>query len=169
MQGWDYGLPGYYFITICTQNRILWFGEIYAGEIILSSAGKIAANELQNTTKIRPNVNLDAWIVMPNHVHAIIVLTVETPRRGVSSNPRRAVSTQINWRPGTLGAIINQFKSVCTKRIRASWCSDFSWQARYYDHIVRNERELDNIRKYILGNVAKWDDDEYFSPSPPTP
>ena len=114
---------------------------------------------LEKIPVIYPTASLDNWVVMPNHIHAIIVIhdeNVETPHWGVST------TTKENWKPGTLGAIINQYKSVCTKRIRAMGCDDFAWQARFYDHIIRNERELDNIRSYILGNPIKWAEDEYF-------
>jgi putative transposase len=66
-------------------------------------------------------------------------------------------------RSGTLGAIINQYKSICTKRIRTLGYSNFAWQARYYDHIIRNEKSLENIHAYILGNPVNWAVDEYFS------
>jgi putative transposase len=160
LKGWDYGTPGYYFVTICTKNRVPWFGEIKGGEMFLSELGMIIEKELETTVQIRPNVGLDIWVVMPNHVHAILIIgeenreSVETPQRGVSTNR--------NWRPGTLGAIINQYKSKCTKRIHAMGSIDFAWQARYYDHIIRNGKTLESIRAYILGNPIKWTEDEYF-------
>ena len=114
--------------------------------------GQIALQELEFTQIIRPYINLETWIVMPNHIHAIIEI-VETPRRGVSTT----------WKSGTLGAIINQYKSVCTKRIRALDYIDFAWQPRFYDHIIWNKKELENIHAYILGNPTQWAEDEYFS------
>jgi len=115
--------------------------------------------ELSRISQIHPHIDIDSWTVMPNHVHAIIVINapeedVETPQRDVSKNR--------NWRPGALGVIINQYKSACTKRIRALGCKDFTWQAGYYDHIIRNEKSLDSIRKYIMENPFRWDEDEYF-------
>jgi REP element-mobilizing transposase RayT len=161
LKEWDYGTPGYYFVTICTQNRVRWFGEVKGDRMIVSLVGEIVVQELQITAHIRTNVSVDEWVVMPNHIHAIIVIEemsgahVETPRRGVS--------TKINWRPGTLGAIINQYKAICTKRIHASGCVDFAWQARFYDHIIQDEKSLENIRTYIQRNPIKWTEDEYFS------
>ena len=168
LQGWDYGTPGYYFVTICTQNRMRWFGEVTGDKIVLSAVGEIAMQELEKTPQIRTNVSLEAWVVMPNHIHAILVILeepgerAETPCTSVET-PRRGVSTIKNWRPGTLGAIINQYKSMCTKRIRAMGCVDFGWQRRYYDHIIQNEKSLENIRTYILENPAKWGEDDYYS------
>jgi putative transposase len=189
LKGWDYGAPGYYFVTICTKNQVPWFGEIKGGEMFLSELGMIIEKELETTVQIRPNVSLDAWVVMPNHVHAILIireenresvetphLSIETPHLSVETphlpvetphlsveTPRWGVSnTNRNWRPGTLGAIINQYKSKCTKRIHAMGRNDFAWQTRYYDHIIRNEKTLESIRSYILGNPIKWTEDEYF-------
>jgi len=160
LKGWDYGMPGFYFVTICTQNKEPWFGEIRGDQMILSPAGEIVTGELEKTPHIRPDIRLEAWVVMPNHIHAIIVVDeipgVETPRRGVSTNKK-------NWRPGTLGAIINQYKSICTRRIRAKGWIDFTWQARFYDHIIRDKKSLENIHNYIIENPARWAEDEYFS------
>jgi putative transposase len=160
LKEWDYGTPGYYFVTICTQNRVRWFGEVKGDRMFVSQAGEIAKQELQKTEHIRKNVSVDVWVVMPNHIHAIIVIS-ETPMIFVETS-RRGVSAKINWKPGTLGAIINQYKSICTKRIRTSGCVDFTWQARFYDRIIQDEKSLENIRTYIVGNPIKWTEDEYF-------
>lgn len=91
LPGWDYANAGYYFVTIVTHGRIPYFGEIVAGEMHLSPIGDIVANEWVKTPQIRPNVQLDEWVIMPNHLHAILVITgtlVETPRRGVSTATR---------------------------------------------------------------------------------
>jgi len=100
---------------------------------------------------------------MPNHFHGVIIITknlndaattVETPRRGVSTSPQPS-----RLQPNSLGSIINQFKSVCTKRIRAAGHPQFAWQSRFYDHIIRNEKSLMAIRQYIYNNPAKWEFD----------
>lgn len=146
----------------------------------LSSIGEIIADEWQKTPTIRPNVDLDEWVVMPNHLHGIIVIRddtesdviVETPQRGVST--RRGVSTQSDVRTppsrlksNSLGSIIGQFKSVCTKRIQAQGFANFAWQERYYDHIIRDERAFERIRLYIAGNPAKWNLDRNNLPNLP--
>ena len=161
LKEWDYGTPGAYFITICTLNRVRWFGEVNEGRIILSAVGELVLQELQKTAEIRPNVRIDAKVVMPNHLHAIIAIG-DNPGEAVET-PRRGVSTKTKWKPGTLGAIINEFKSTCTKQIRAAGYKDFAWQARYYDHIIFQESELNNIMAYILENPTNWAEDEYFS------
>ncbi len=160
LKSWDYRMPGFYFVTICTKNRIHWFGEIEFGQIALSPAGGIIIRELENTTNIRLNTGIDTYTVMPNHIHAIIVIG-EMPAVSVETS-RRDVSTKTHYlQSGSLGAIVNQFKSVCTKRIRTTGYTDFAWQTRYYDHIIQNEHELDHIRAYILDNPIKWAEDEY--------
>ena len=129
------------------------------------------AEEWQKTEAIRPYVKLDQWVIMPNHFHGIIVIThdspVETPRgvktarpvgetpRGVETS-RRDVSTIPRLKPRSIGAIMGQFKSICTKRIWATGFGDFGWQSRFYDHITRNEESLWAIRQYIRDNPAKW-------------
>jgi len=153
LKGWDYSAAGYYFLTICTRDRICFFGDI-------------VADEWMKTALIRPNVTMDEWIVMPNHLHGIIVIhdppgPVETPRRGVSTSsapvqtPRRGVSP--TWKPNSLGSIVNQIKSVCTKRIWKSGHIDFGWQPRFYDRILRDESSLQKARQYVQENPASWD------------
>jgi REP element-mobilizing transposase RayT len=166
LRGWDYSREGLYFVTICTHNRVHCFGEVIAGEMVLSPIGKIVAEEWQKTPLIRPNVELDAWILMPNHSHGIVMIMhqmqiseppVETPRRGVSTtNPDAPIA---RLQPNSLGAIIGQFKSVCTKRIWAAGFRDFAWQPRFYDSIIRNERSLVRIREYIINNPRRWEQD----------
>jgi putative transposase len=159
LRGWDYASMGWYFVTICTHQRACMFGRVVKGDVELSPAGEIVAEEWQRTAQVRLTIDLDAWIIMPNHVHGIITikndgLLVETPRRGVSTNA---------WKPNSLGAIVNQIKSVCTKRIRAAGYPDFAWQARFHDHIIRDEPELNRIRRYIHDNPLTWTLDDLYA------
>ena len=156
LECWDYTAPGHYFITICIKNMQCLFGRIINGRMQLSPIGKIIADEWQKTEAIRPNVNLDQWIIMPNHIHGIIIIT---ERKKVQTS-RRDVSTCL--RPNSLGSIVGQFKSVCTKRIWAAGYHDFRWQRNYHDHIIRNEKSLNRIRQYIQNNPLKWELDEYY-------
>ena len=168
LRGWDYATAGRYFVTICTRDRGCWLGKITDGKVSLSEAGRIVAEELHNTEKVRANVGVDRWIVMPDHLHAIIVIEDETP---LSETPHRGVSTGRGdvlpgrLGPGSLGSIVGQFKSVCTKRIREGGLRDFAWQPRFYDHIIRDEVALQNIRKYIEQNPSTWSPPD--NPYPP--
>jgi putative transposase len=109
---WDYAGAGWYFVTICTQHRQCVLGEIVEGSVRLSPAGLIVEEEWRRTATVRPDVRLDEFAVMPNHVHAIVVLTGDHKKTS-----HRDVSTKSRLPSQSLGAIIGQFKSVCTKRI----------------------------------------------------
>jgi len=159
LPGWDYGSPGFYYVTICTRNFQPYFGEVVEGEVILSPIGEIVAEEWKKTERIRQNVKLDEWVIMPNHIHGIIEIlatdVVETPRRGVSTKNKEICKSTL--KPNSLGSIIGQFKSICTKRIRSSGHPGFAWQPRFYDHIIRNDEFLHEIRRYIRDNPIKWE------------
>lgn len=151
LKEWDYSTPWWYYVTINTKNHVRWFGEINNSKMILNDIGKIVETEWLNTPKIRENVDLDYYVIMPNHLHGIIIINepVETTRRVVSTT----------LQPNSLGSIIGQFKSVCTKQIR-KFEPNFNWQSRFYDRIIRNENELYKIRRYIEQNPLRWDIDK---------
>jgi len=164
LKDWDYSTPWWYYVTICTKKFKSWFGEIKKSKMILNDVGKIIDEEWNRTIEIRKNVDLDYYVVMPNHFHGIIIIKdVETSRRDVSREQEtghRPVST--NLKADSLGSIIGQFKSICTKRIRKSGIERFKWQPRFYDHIIRNESDFRRIRNYIQNNPLKWGIDEYY-------
>ncbi len=161
LKGWDYGEVASYFITICTKNRTPWLGEVQYSQAILSTAGLITKECIEKIHDIFKDTNLVGYVIMPNHIHAIISIV---ERHGVDvETPQWDVSTKDPWKPGTLGVIINQYKSTCTKRIRAAGYSNFSWQPSYYDHIIRSENEQKKIYDYIRGNPDQWSDDKYYS------
>jgi len=159
LPGWDYSSPGTYFVTICTKKHWCYFDQVIDGKMQLNRLGQIVKEEILKTERVRNNVLVDSWVIMPNHVHLIINITgsnhVETPRRGVSTNKIK------QWKPGSLGVIINQIKGACTRRIRKSLNPYFAWQPRFYDHIIRTEQDLENLRLYMQTNPEKWRDDAY--------
>ena len=167
LHGWDYSYSACYFVTICAHERVCYFGGVLIdndgiASVALSDVGKIVRDRLLNVPAIYGNVRLDEWVIMPNHVHAIIVIIsfrdfVETPHWGVSTgvkNPHH----RPEWKPGILGSIINQFKGAVTKQCNASGY-DFRWQPRFYDHIIRAESTLQKIRVYIKNNPQMWQRD----------
>ena len=155
LRHWDYSTSGGYFVTICTHLRKPFLGKIENDEMHLSALGKIVAQEWVKTAVLRESVELDEYVVMPNHLHGIIILKpVETPRRGVIKSGEIKVNT--------IGTIIGQFKAACTRRIRAGHTRDFTWQSRFYDHVIRDETDLQRIRKYIRDNPKKWALDKYY-------
>ncbi len=167
---WNYSDPGYYFVTICTNYFVEYFGKVGNGRMTMNEWGLIVAQEWVKAPQIRPSVQLDEWIVMPNHLHGIICIgsdPVETSR-GTSlpitpdvlkiQNADIPNKPRIHMHAGSVGSIVNHFKGACTSRIRKS-CPEFSWQPRFYDHVIRNQDSLDKIRRYIADNSAKWDRD----------
>lgn len=143
-----------YFVTICTKGMVCYFGEVEDGKVNLSNEGQIVKIEIMRTEEIRENVKIDSFIVMPNHFHLIIMLEetdyVETPRRGVCTEEAR------RWKPNCLGSIVNQLKGACTRQIHQKFNSSFAWQPRFYDHIIRTEDDLLNLREYIQLNPENW-------------
>lgn len=170
LSDWDYSQTGYYFITICAFQREEIFGEIKNGKMILNGIGKIIEEEWLKTAKIRSNVRLDKFVIMPNHLHGILIIgnteNVETPRRGVST-----AASELNipanphhhpeWKSNSISTIINQFKGICTKQILTiNPGLKRIWQPRFHDRIIRDEEELNRIQDYILTNAENWESDE---------
>jgi REP element-mobilizing transposase RayT len=159
LKGYDYSQNGAYFVTICTQNRELLFGEIVGGEMQLNSIGEIAQIEWLQTAVVRSNIELDAFVVMPNHVHGIILIADDSvgTQHAVSLQTRQ-LTTFGKLQPGSLSTIIRSYKSAVTKRINELRETPGAtvWQGRYYDHIIRNEAALNSIREYIYNNPARW-------------
>jgi len=163
LPGYDYSSAGAYFVTICTQNRKRLFGEIVDGEMRLNDAGKIVAHEWMNIGKINNEIELDEWIVMPDHFHGILIINVavraihESP--GQSESPRQPGQMAIVQRRNmTLPKLIGRFKMLSSKSINIIRNTPGVpvWQRNYYEHIIRKHESLNRIRAYIANNPAKW-------------
>ena len=178
LQNWDYGWNGAYFITICTKNRVHYFGKIENGKMILTDIGKFAQKYWYEIPQHFPFVKLDAFVVMPNHIHGIIIIDktdapigdndapVQTPKLGVSTDTDTKTDAKTGgknpkWKSDSLGSIINQYKRICTINARKI-NPNFAWQPRYYDHIIRNEQAFGRIAQYIINNPVKWNDDKFY-------
>lgn len=164
LQGYDYSQNGLYFVTICTQDKWEFFGEIKNAEMVLNEMGKIVQTELLQTPIIRKNIFLDEWVIMPNHLHVIFeICNVFSPDNNTSKSDNMTImgcgGHKKQWKSGCLGAVINQIKGRCTKIIQKSINQNFAWQPRFYDVIIRNEQSLYKIREYIVNNPAKWEMD----------
>jgi putative transposase len=162
--GYDYAHEGFYFITICTKERVHYFGEVIDGKMILSDLGKIIYEEWRLTAEIRKDmmVSLDEFCIMPNHLHAIIVLGDPV----LPSHDKRIPTSdfkvnQFGPQIKNLSSIIRGFKGSCTKRIHMNQDPTFAWQRRFYDHIIRDLTSLERIRIYIRNNPFNWKDDEF--------
>lgn len=152
LKGYDYSRAGSYFVTICTQNRECLFGEIKDGAMSLNNAGQIVAEEWMKSADIRNGIELDEFVVMPNHLHGIIVICKGTARRAPTAEQFGAPVA------GSLPTIIRSFKSAIAKRVNKMRQTPGAklWQRNYYEHIIRNENELHGIRQYIVNNPSKW-------------
>lgn len=169
LQDWDYATPGFYFVTFCTRFRQNYFGSILDTAMQRSPVGEIVADEWLRVETVRPNVKMDAWVIMPNHVHGIIQIThrlqaaelseKETLRRNVST-PKPTTPNPSRLKPNTLGSIVGQIKIRCTKRIRALGIREFDWQERFWDEILWDEKALNNVRWYIETNPMNWERDK---------
>lgn len=166
LQGYNYAQTGAYFVTICTHERVHWFGAVADGAMVLSRAGEIAWERWFALPDHHPNIELDAFIVMPNHVHGIVVLAPD------HTDNADVVPTAV-WGAGNLdnagvvpmlGTVIGSYKSGVTRRIREVYQEPELrlWQGRYHDHIIRSEVDLNRIREYVANNPARWDTDSVY-------
>jgi REP element-mobilizing transposase RayT len=163
LPGYDYSQQGAYFVTICAHNRECLFGDVGDGEIKLNNLGQLVYEEWLYTENIRPEVHLDGFVVMPNHLHGVI--TIASPRTvgAHGREPLHAEHSILYRKPRSLGSLIAGFKSAATKRINQFRHTPGQpvWQRNYYEHIIRDEMDLDRIRRYIQENPAKWAEDAY--------
>jgi putative transposase len=155
LKGYDYSQAGAYFVTLVTWQRECLFGEVVNEEMVLNQFGEIAAQTWQWLENQYPYIELGAWVVMPNHSHCILI--IHDDGRGGS---RSAPTANIKRKP--LGGLIGAFKTVSTKQINLLRKTEgqMIWQRNYYEHIICNEREMENIWKYIESNPVMWNDDE---------
>lgn len=177
LKGYDYSQPGWYFVTIIVKNHDYLFGKVEMGVMVLNKYGKIAHDEWQKTVNIRQHVELDRYIIMPNHVHGIIRITGEnkntekkelgaynnpSPLQSVKHNANQSSQSGFQSPSKTIGAIVRGYKSAVTHQIN-SMCNTpgmARWQRNYWEHIIRNEQELNRIRQYIYNNPANWSLDQ---------
>lgn len=157
----DYSHPGYYFVTICTKEREKYLCEIKNQKIILNKFGEIVKKYWLEIPKHYQNIFLDEFAIMPNHIHGIIIIKnishVGTEYYSVPTN-KKSVPTNKHY--GLLSKIIKSFKHACSKYVRTNFNNySFQWQRSFYDHIVRNEKSLSFIRRYIKDNPINWNND----------
>jgi len=210
LRGYDYSLAGLYFLTLCAQGRRCLFGDVVDGTMRLNALGEIIAREWMHTADIRPEMKLDAFVVMPNHLHGLVWIIdivgahggpspdapIDTAGASVGAHGRAPAITPANVRtdaadvvcgaitptdaagasmgahgraplhrpPRSLGSFVAGFKSATTKRINAArgMPGHPVWQRNYWDHIVRDDRERDTVRRYIARNPTRWADDRLY-------
>lgn len=148
---YNYSNPGMYFVTICTKLMVHWFGECINGNMQLNEFGKIVNAYWINSTNHFENIILDEFVVMPNHIHGIVTIRESVGNRHACSLRNTVTKRQHQYLPNIIGS----FKSATAKKIHEIDIL-FQWQKSYHDHIIRNEAELNRIRKYIRDNPKNW-------------
>ena len=177
-----------YFVTFCTKNRELYFGDVVDGQMALSEIGQWAVTQIEQTAIIRQNdVEIPMYIVMPNHIHLIVVSNRVVPCRDASNasasnvsasnvsvsnasrleiikpniSDARGASLQFGPQSGNLSSVVRGIKSAVTK-YAIEHDIPFAWQSRYHDHIIRNQMEMNRIADYIENNPLRWELDRFY-------
>ncbi|MBL6452694.1 MAG: transposase [Porphyromonas sp.] len=144
---------GIYFITICTKDKQHYFGKVQDGVMHLSPIGEFCQQQWEKVPEHYPYATVPLFVVMPNHIHAIVSINQETEPE-VQKTDRKTLAIVVGGVKGAVSSFAQKHKI------------EFGWQSRYYDRIIRNRKEGNNIAHYIENNVARWDSDEYYSKMP---
>jgi len=172
LQNWDYRWAGAYFITICTQNREYYFGDIINGKMQLSNIGVIADilwHEIKNHAQ---NVELGEFIVMPNHIHGILILNNNYDAdneindndndNDAVANEKNELMSKISPKQHSISSIIRSYKSAVSKHAHRLGYG-LEWQTRFHEHIIRDDKSYQTIKQYIINNPSKWNDDKFYN------
>jgi len=170
----DYSSPGVYFITICTDNRKHFFGEITNMQMTYTPIGEIALQYWNEIPHHFPQIKLRAFVIMPNHIHGIMqIICRDTACRVPTNDDADNVGSCHGMTPqynqfsnpikGSISTIIGQYKSSVTRWCNKNDHSYFGWQSKFHDHVVRSREEYDRITNYINTNIQNWKDDCFFS------
>ncbi len=167
LPNWDYRWNGAYFITICTHNCEYLFGEIVDKNMVLSNVGVVADIFWHEITHHTENVELGAFVVMPNHVHGILILNnddelmYQLPSKPPLDKNKNGFMSKISPKSNSVSAIIRSYKSAVSKHVHRLGYQ-FAWQSRFYDHVIRDQGAYDRITQYIIDNPANWKKDKFF-------
>jgi REP-associated tyrosine transposase len=160
LRGYDYSRPGAYFVTICAHDQLNAFGKIVEGETLLNETGRMVQAIWMQMPNHYRGCEVGAFVVMPDHVHGIIFIT------GVGAGPRAWPGSEMGRAQGpaltlSLGDLVQRFKSLTTTRYRQGPrpAAGRLWQRNYYEHIIRDEIELEKVRQYIATNPVRWEMD----------
>lgn len=162
LQSWNYANEGIYFITICTKDRQPYFGNINESVLIPNEIGKIAWEEWFKTAEMRQDMNIELgeFVVMPNHVHGIVMIGNNAFNKNLYSN-HLEVQNQFAPQSKNLAAIIRGYKASVSAYAKMNNII-FDWQSRFHEHIVRTEETYKTIANYIVNNPSKWAEDSLF-------
>ncbi len=168
LKDYDYSLAGAYFVTICAQDREHLFGDIVDGGVDLNDGGKMVQSVWTQMPRHYYGIDVDAFVVMPNHIHGIIILTEMNQIASQPTATAPETGQRLTVAPTmSLPDVVHRFKSLTTAQYRhgvtqRGWrpFSGRLWQRNYYERIIRNEAELNGIREYVYNNPALWSQDE---------
>lgn len=167
MKQWDYSSDGYYFVTICVKNRAHVFGNVRDKKMRFNKWGEIAHECWQEIPIHFPDVEIDQFVIMPNHVHGIVVLKNKMEHvvgdKYIYSLSKNGTKKSKNRNMMQLSKIIATYKAAVTRKINKIPSNNyFQWQHSFHDHVIRDERALVNIQNYIFFNPDSWRDDDFF-------
>jgi REP element-mobilizing transposase RayT len=176
LKHYNYRSHGYYFVTICTHEKICYFGNIQNQKVILSNLGIIAEKFWLEIPQHFNFVEIDRFVIMPNHIHGIVIInnTVEDLHAKPLENKNYSgtdnynedhlsrIMSNISPKKGSLSSVIRSYKSAVTRWSKLNNYDSFKWQSRFYEHIIRDENSLNNIREYIINNPMKWEEYENY-------
>jgi REP element-mobilizing transposase RayT len=166
IKNYDYFQAGYYFVTICTEGKRHLLGDVVDGYMKLNNVGQMIEKWVEKLHNQYGNIELDEFVIMPNHIHLIVVIVGDDPC---------VVPPVTNSNAGThtgvpLHTVIQWFKTMSTneyiKGVKSGEYPTFDkriWQRNYYEHVIRNDKELNEIREYIVNNPLKWELDQYYN------
>ena len=163
LSGYDYSQAGAYFVTIVTHDRKCLFGRVKDGEMELNEAGKMVEQVWLEIIRHFDGVNVDTFVVMPNHIHGIIEIIKDNRSSGVGATHESPLPTQGNGpKPGSIGVIVGLFKATVSKKYHEMTNTQNTrlWQRNYYEHVIRDDKDYQVIYDYILTNPLNWERDE---------
>jgi len=184
LKGYDYSKEGLYFVTICCQDRVHLFGKIINGQMVLNAAGLMADRWIKEIENKFPDIQIDEYVIMPNHMHIIIVnngaalnngavrvdLCVDPSIKDDASNKiHKTSSTEGEHKGSPLHRVVQWFKTMTTnyyiQGVKTLGWEPFNkkiWHRNYYEHIIRDDRAYHNIAQYIKNNPLNWDKDKFY-------
>ena len=163
LKDWDYSVPWWYDITVNTENHSNYFGTVQDGKMTLNTFGEVVKSEWLRSKEVREHIDLDYFIIMPNHLHGIVVINESTEVKSEVVEMHRHASQKLlyqieenKYARNSLSNIMRGFKSSVTVWAHGNGYSRFKWQSRFFDHIIRNNEDLFRIRKYMENNPVRW-------------
>jgi hypothetical protein len=159
---------GAFFVTMCTWRRRCLFGKIRAERVLLSSIGEIAKQEWLRSKTLRKQISLDAWVIMPNHLHAVVWHRMGGPPLASETDVGAHCSAPLHRPSRSLGSFVAGFKGSVVRRVHQldGMASVRVWQRGNYDRVIRSEEELNRTRRYVLENRLRWSLDHLYVADP---